>query len=322
MTISDFETILNNWGHQRVPFLFLVDFEMQNPFVIKLDHVDPETILFDINGFSNAGRPASNKVDTSIVKKPISFEEYNTKFESVYARLERGDSYLTNLTVKTEIELRASLRDLFFESKARYKLFFNDQFLVFSPEIFIQIRDDKIFSYPMKGTIDKSVPDAEKVILHNTKEIAEHVTIVDLIRNDISQIADNVQVNRFRYIEEIHTNQQDLFQVSSEIVGTIHEPFSKIGTLLVKLLPAGSVSGAPKPKTLEIIRQAEQEHRGYYTGIMGIFDGYTLDSGVIIRFIEKSNGRHYYRSGGGITAQSDSEAEFKEVLDKIYVPVS
>jgi para-aminobenzoate synthetase component 1 len=90
---------------------------------------------------------------------------------------------------------------------------------------------------------------------------------------------------------------------------------------LVKLLPAGSISGAPKTKTVEIIRQAEQEKRGYYTGVVGYFDGKNLDCGVMIRFIEKQNGTFFYRSGGGITTQSIAEAEYQETIDKVYVPV-
>jgi para-aminobenzoate synthetase component I len=90
----------------------------------------------------------------------------------------------------------------------------------------------------------------------------------------------------------------------------------------VKLLPAGSVSGAPKPKTLEIIRNVEGGNRGYYTGVFGVFDGNTLDSGVMIRFIEQENGKLYYRSGGGITTQSVVSSEYQEVIDKVYVPLT
>jgi len=90
----------------------------------------------------------------------------------------------------------------------------------------------------------------------------------------------------------------------------------------VALLPAGSVSGAPKPKTITIIAQAEQEKRGYYTGIFGYFDGTKLDSGVMIRFIEQADNQLYYRSGGGITTQSDAQTEYQEAIDKVYVPVT
>nr|MCU0397530.1 chorismate-binding protein [Cyclobacteriaceae bacterium] len=95
-----------------------------------------------------------------------------------------------------------------------------------------------------------------------------------------------------------------------------------LGDIMVSLLPAGSICGAPKPKTIEIIQQAEEEERGYYTGVIGYFDGTNLDSGVMIRFIENVDGQYYYRSGGGITTQSKMEAEYQETIHKIYVPVN
>jgi para-aminobenzoate synthetase component 1 len=94
----------------------------------------------------------------------------------------------------------------------------------------------------------------------------------------------------------------------------------KPGSILKQLLPAGSVTGAPKRKTVEIIKDVEGIERGYYTGIFGYFDGTDLESAVMIRFIEKRNGKHFFRSGGGITFQSDVEKDYNEYNDKIYVP--
>jgi len=173
----------------------------------------------------------------------------------------------------------------------------------------------------MKGTIDASIPDAEKVIMEDQKETAEHYTIVDLIRNDLSMVSKHVRVERFRYIDVIETNEKRLLQVSSEICGNLDDDYkSHLGDILFELLPAGSISGAPKKKTVGIISTVEGSERGYYTGVFGIFDGYNLDSGVMIRFIEYKNGKYYYRSGGGITAFSDPVSEYKEMIDKIYVP--
>ena len=90
--------------------------------------------------------------------------------------------------------------------------------------------------------------------------------------------------------------------------------------MLLAMLPAGSVSGAPKRKTLEIIREAEGYHRGFYTGVMGLFDGKNIDSGVMIRFVEQTPQGLVYKSGGGITSQSNCEEEYNELIDKIYVP--
>jgi len=95
----------------------------------------------------------------------------------------------------------------------------------------------------------------------------------------------------------------------------------RLGEIVFSLLPAGSVTGAPKGKTLAVIREAEKADRGYYTGICGSFDGNNLDSAVLIRFIENNNGILHFRSGGGITFLSEAIKEYQELLDKVYVPI-
>jgi para-aminobenzoate synthetase component 1 len=91
--------------------------------------------------------------------------------------------------------------------------------------------------------------------------------------------------------------------------------------VLFTLLPAGSVTGAPKEKTVEIIRAVESYDRGFYTGIFGFFDGQSLTSAVSIRYIEQTTDGLVFKSGGGITALSDAESEYQEMIKKIYVPV-
>jgi para-aminobenzoate synthetase component I len=114
-----------------------------------------------------------------------------------------------------------------------------------------------------------------------------------------------------------------LLQVSSEIRGELpNDYYSRLGDIVFEMLPAGSVTGAPKMKTLEIIAEAENYDRGFYTGIAGYFDGKNLDSCVLIRFIENENGKLFYKSGGGITTQSNVNEEYQELIDKIYVPFS
>ena len=236
--------------------------------------------------------------------------------------IELGNSYLLNLTCSTPVNTGFSLKDVFLNSKSKYSIWFDEKFVCFSPETFVTIHNGVIRSFPMKGTIDAMIPDAEKVILNDPKETAEHYTIVDLIRNDLSMVSKNVRVERFRYIDVIETNEKSLLQVSSEICGNLDDDYkSHLGDILFELLPAGSVSGAPKKKTVGIISTVEGSERGYYTGVFGIFDGDNLDSGVMIRFIENKNGNYFYRSGGGITAFSDPLSEYKEMIDKIYVPV-
>jgi len=180
------------------------------------------------------------------------------------------------------------------------------------------IQQGKVTTYPMKGTIDAAIPNAREIILNDHKERAEHNTIVDLLRNDLSRIATGVRVNRFRYIDELQTSNGPILQVSSEIEGSLPDGYhSQLGSLFFALLPAGSVSGAPKRATLELIRQAEQQPRGYYSGVAGYFDG---ESFVLIRYIEQQEGGLFFRSGGGITANSICRDEYSEALQKVYLP--
>ena len=89
---------------------------------------------------------------------------------------------------------------------------------------------------------------------------------------------------------------------------------------MFKLLPACSITGAPKVKTCEIIREAEKYERGFFTGVFGIFDGVKLESAVMIRFIENTSNGLVYKSGGGITCFSNAKKEYQEMIDKVYIP--
>ena len=311
---------MNQYGKEGTPFLFVIDFKMKAPLVYKLDAL-PTAILYDVNGVKNYEPIEIAQQEFYLNKFPKSIDKYTIAYEKVLENLRYGNSYLVNLTQPTKIETNLSLKDIFYRSSAKYKLYYQDNFVVFSPEIFIKITNGIITSYPMKGTIDAAIKDAEKIILHDAKETAEHYTIVDLIRNDLSMVAKNVKVDRFRYIDHLKTSEKHLLQVSSQISGKLPSDYQHtIGDIICKLLPAGSISGAPKKKTIEIIDEVEGYDRGYYTGIFGIFDGKNLDSGVMIRFIEKDGADMYYKSGGGITINSVAENEYNELIDKVYVP--
>ena len=292
------------------------------PWICPLNELDEKEVLFDVNGFSNYSDKDITGKQLEFEVNPFSKDKYQKAFKLVQQHIKHGNSFLLNLTMPSRVETNYSLKEIFYQSKAKYKLWFKDRFVVFSPEIFAQTKRNKISSFPMKGTMDAALPNAEKHLLENEKELAEHYTIVDLIRNDLSMVAKNVKVEQFRYIEHIKTHRKDLLQMSSKISGELEEGWQKhIGELITTMLPAGSISGAPKKKTLEIIQEAEKYKRGYYTGIFGIFDGQNIDSGVMIRYIEKTDEGLIYKSGGGITAKSNWEEEYQELIDKIYVPL-
>jgi len=318
---SSFET-MNRLGSEREPFLFIIDFECKTPVVMPLAEAELHNIYFDLRGRNNIkNNHITDLQPLEFEKFPIDFPSYVKAFKIARRGLVFGNSYLLNLTFPTLIRINRNLEEVFRLSNAPYRLLFNNRFVVFSPECFIRITGNTIRSFPMKGTIDAGLPDAAGILLSDRKEMAEHHTIVDLIRNDLSMVASHVRVERFRYLEEIKTNQKHLLQASSEIAGTLPPDWrSQIGTLLHTLLPAGSISGAPKSSTIEIIREAESCQRGFYTGVFGIFDGEMLDSAVMIRYIEQKDEKTFYHSGGGITVNSIAENEYQELINKVYVP--
>ncbi len=337
----DFVEQLNQWGHEKKPFVFLIDFEQKKPLAWLVDEC-PDWFQFKFTKASSFKKVVTNSTETGqifseiddssftnsklnlksedlLTKHPIALADYQHKYNQVMDALHKGDSFLMNLTIPTPVQNKLDFQTFFDHAKSKYVVWLKEQFIAFSPETFIQIENGKIATFPMKGTIDASLPNAKELLLNDPKEYAEHATIVDLLRNDLSRVANKVRVTNFRYYEEIPTQNGLIGQVSSAIEGALPSDYaSRIGSILYDLLPAGSVSGAPKKKTAELIASIEGADRGYYTGIAGYFDGVNLDSCVLIRYLGADN---IYHSGGGITFQSDMASEYQEMINKVYVPV-
>ena len=307
---------LNALGKERIPFFFLSDFLGKKVEAYPLEELAQHAISFCIDE-----NYAYNKHPFALEKEPQGFTHYLEKFTYVQEKIRAGDTYMLNLTQPTKIATSLSLEEIYAHANAHYKLLYKDRFVCFSPEKFIQIKDNTIHTFPMKGTIDASIEHAKEKILADAKESAEHVMVVDLLRNDLSIVAKNVRVERFRYVHEIEAGAKKLLQVSSHICGDLEDSWhERVGDILRSLLPAGSVSGAPKKSTVDIIQNIEGYERGFYCGVFGMYDGTSLDSGVMIRFIEKTDDGLVYKSGGGITIESDARSEYNELLDKVYLP--
>jgi para-aminobenzoate synthetase component 1 len=307
---------------------FLIDFE-GNSYIEDVERL--ENVYFSFPSFTNHSF-IKRKNCKILKKKPVTFEKYKKAFDFVQDEIKKGNTYLLNLTFPTKIKTDCDLLEIFSSSKAKFKLYFKDKFVCFSPERFVKIQNNKIYTYPMKGTIDASIPNAIEKILSNTKEMAEHTMVVDLLRNDLGIIGRNVKVNKFRFIDKIKAGDKELLQVSSEIEASLPNNWQHnwLG-ILKQMLPAGSITGTPKKKTVEIIKKAENYNRGFYTGIFGITDEKTfLESAVIIRYIEKAEFHNFttsqlytyiYKSGGGITVDSNVYIEYDELLKKVYIPI-
>jgi len=319
--IDDFIGLMNSYGALGEPFLFIIDFDMKRPEIHKLDSI-PDGIKFSTPLFSNISEEERAAKTISLRMHPVPFSTYSESFRHAMSNILIGNSYLLNLTFPTYIETDFTLEEIFNASVAKYRLLYYNDFVVFSPEIFVRISDGVIRSFPMKGTIGSSVTDAEKVILADQKEEAEHNTMVDLIRNDLCRVAEKVAVTRYKYIDRIKSGNAGLLQVSSEISGVLNSGYKNcLGDIITGMLPAGSVTGAPKKETVKIIKESEIYDRGWYTGVFGVFDGKSLDSAVMIRFIEREDEKFIFKSGGGITCMSDPAKEYGELISKIYVPI-
>lgn len=299
---------------QGIPFLVISDFKAQRVLIYTQDELEQENIAFSF--IPNAAATPSN-----LFKSPIDYEDYKEGFEKIIRHIQAGETYLLNYTCSTPIVCALSLKEIYEKAHAKFKLRFKEEFVCFSPERFIKIEDNTISTYPMKGTIDAAVEDAETKILNNEKEMAEHIMVVDLLRNDLGIVATDIKVEKFRYIDRLQTGTKELLQVSSKITGTLPSDWRQnFGSLLKALLPAGSISGTPKKSTLEIIEAVEAHQRGFFSGIFGYFDGKDFDSAVMIRFLEQSDQGYLYKSGGGITIDSSPQEEYQEMIDKIYIP--
>ncbi|MFP4510075.1 MAG: aminodeoxychorismate synthase component I [Spirochaetaceae bacterium] len=325
---SDVFGYMDELGLSGTPFLFVVDYEGLKPLVWPLESL-PRGVRFSVPGVRTTQhvRPRENPrapAEPIITRRDfVSYERYSRAYDRVQKALEAGESYLVNLTFPTELDLSVSLEAIFECARAPYRLLLPGECVVFSPEAFVRIEPGSVSTYPMKGTIDTAVEHARERLLADRKEAAEHATVVDLLRNDIGMVARRVRVPRFRYVETLHLQERSLHAVSSEIRGTLGPgEHLRVGTILSAMLPAGSITGAPKKRTCEVIAEAESGPRGYYTGVFGVFDGECVESAVMIRYIERSDSGYRFRSGGGVTIYSDCRHEYDEMRQKVDVPVA
>jgi para-aminobenzoate synthetase component 1 len=311
---EDILNTLNYYGSKKEPFFFVIDYNLD-----KYDIQPLNTLHKDIHYLLE--NTAYKKHNAVLKKQKVSYGQYEKRFNKIQEHIRKGNSYLLNLTAKTKINTDLSLKQIYDIANAKYKLYYKNKFVCFSPEQFVKISNDTIFTYPMKGTIDANTPNAKDIILNNPKELAEHTMVVDLLRNDLSMVAKNVKVDKFRYIQKINAGSKKLYQVSSKISASLKPTWhNEIGNIITTLLPAGSITGTPKKSTVKILKEIEEYRREYFTGVFGVYDGKSLNSAVMIRFIQKDNGVLWYKSGGGITCDSRCRSEYDELYDKIYIP--
>ena len=235
------QEIIDNFNHlgaSGTPFYFLLNYRGDSCYIDRMDRSGETPFFLSIEGRANRpleslpydGSPAP----LTLIAHPESYDRYAERFAVIREGQLRGDSFLANLTQRTAVDFAGDPRELLSRVRAKYCAWLPGHFLCFSPEIFVRISSDGVISsYPMKGTIDATLPDAEQRILSDPKEQAESATIVDLIRNDLSSVAEHVRVERYRYIDRVETRDGALQQVSSEVTGQLPSGWQgELGTVL------------------------------------------------------------------------------------------
>ncbi len=188
-----------------------------------------------------------------------------------------------------------------------------------SPEIHVRLSDGRIELRPLAGTAPRGATpeedkEIEKRLLADPKELAEHVMLVDLGRNDVGRVAEtgSVLVDEFEVIERY----SHVMHIVSNVRGRLRADKDAVD-LLRATFPAGTVSGAPKVRAMEVIEEVEPERRGLYGGCVGYFDYYgNMDTCIALRTLLVKDGKLFVQAGGGVVADSDPEKEFQETLHK------
>lgn len=303
-------------------FLFIIDFKKRTALLLEETQIPSSGIYLDCGLFSNwpgvrNGRPVGEPFELRHPPDARKLRAMQERIEALQEKERAGYCYLANLCFRFDLILAPDFLGFLPFVQAAHRLYWPERFLCFSPEDFISIHSGRITTYPMKGTLstDKPLDD----LMLDPKETAEHHTVVDLLRNDLGRVARRVRVERFRYVEKVERQKGSLYQTSSEISGQLLPVYrQRYGSLLAELLPAGSVTGAPKEETLEILEELEDSPRDFFSGVGGFVRGEDLVSFVLIRFVDLKD--HSYRCGAGITVYSNPLQECQEILDKIYVP--
>ena len=248
---------MNRAGYEGIPFLFALDYEQQHGLFIE-NPLEQTEVLFRIAECTNIADRLlpTNTHRVPLHKKPIPIEEYAKRFATIQDGMRKGRSLLANLTVRTPIETPLSLKEILFSTTAPYQLYVPSiPFVCFSPEQFVNIsRDGLISTAPMKGTIASDTPGAPSSILNDYKETSEHCAVVDLLLRDLSGVAENVHVKRFRFFTEIPTQQdRKLYQVTPKYAAPSQAHGSSVSALsLTACSPPAlfSVRQGKKPKSL------------------------------------------------------------------------
>ena len=256
----------------------------------------------------------------------FSREEYINSVKKVKEYIKEGHTYIANLTQRFSCDFNSDPFDTYISlrsiNKAPFSCYLNlegFQIISSSPERFLKVFNNKVETRPIKGTRPRGKDKLEdeknkKELLNSEKDKSELLMIVDLERNDLSKVCKpfSVKVTELFKLEEYAT----VFHLVSTVIGELKEDVSSVKCIR-ECFPGGSITGAPKIRSMEIIEELEGLRRGIYTGAIGYFDlRGNCDFNIVIRTILAKDNKAYFGVGGGITIESEEEMEYEETLDK------
>ena len=277
----------------------------------------------------NIIKEMTNKGNLTIQKELPKLDYYQKKINTIKEYLRLGETYQINYSnpikykyTKSKFDLYLYLRNIAKPANGMYLNTKNNEILSMSPEKFFEIQNNIIHTYPIKGTNkrSKNTTEDEKLriqLKHSKKDKAEHLMIVDLLRNDLGKICEygTVDVNSLYNVKSFET----IHHMETEVYGQLLETI-EFKDIIRALFPSGSITGAPKERSMELIDQIENYNRGIYTGAIGYLanNGY-MNFNVAIRTMHFNEESGTYPVGGGIVWDSTPEGERIEAVDKAKI---
>lgn len=274
-------------------------------------------------GELDANRPLKLKSDFRYL---FNKEEYCEMVEKGKYHIHEGDIFQIVLSNRIEADIEGSLLDTYrvlrMTNPSPYMFYFSSDDIEIagaSPETLVKLEDGTLHTFPLAGTrkrgadYDEDIA-LEKELLADEKELAEHNMLVDLGRNDIGKISKigSVEVERYMEIQRY----SHVMHIGSTVKGIISDDKDALNAV-DSILPAGTLSGAPKLRACELICKLENNKRGIYGGAVGYIDfSGNLDTCIAIRLAFSKNGKVFVRSGAGIVADSVPEKEYEECINK------
>ena len=292
-------------------------------------------IYHSIKRIDAANEPAPQPIALEEWQPQTTIDQYQQAIQRIKAEIEAGNTYQTNYTIRLETDFNQSssahcydvYRYLLNVQQAHYAAYLDtDRFKILSasPELFFHWHQGTLTAKPMKGTAERGTSSQDDLVrrdrlLASEKDRAENVMIVDLLRNDISQVAQAGTVNVEKLFSAEH--YPTVWQLTSTITAQTR-PETRLTDIFRALFPCGSITGAPKASTMKLIAELEPQAREVYCGAIGYF---TPDKEALFNvpirtlMVDSVKNRARYGVGGGITWDSTAEDEYQEVLDKAAI---